>query len=145
MIKRKRKGSLLLEVVISIMILLIATTLALKLSLAGAKSFNERGEKEEANRIAYAIENEVKYNVKIASLIEKFNNNTTIKYEYTKNLLNNLTNTSLLDLNSGNGIEINKVLSSSNDSIIKIKVTIKNNNKEILCEREFIKSDWMDK
>ncbi|GAA0085024.1 hypothetical protein UT300007_14630 [Clostridium sp. CTA-7] len=145
MIKRKRKGSLLLEVVISIMILLIATTLALKLSLAGAKSFNERGEKEEANRIAYAIENEIKYNVKIPSLIEKFNNNTTIKYEYTKNLLNNLTNTSLLDLNSGNGIEINKVLSSSNDSIIKIKVTIKNNNKEILCEREFIKSDWMDK
>ncbi|MDZ7548426.1 hypothetical protein GNF67_17115 [Clostridium perfringens] len=51
----------------------------------------------------------------------------------------------MLDLNSGYGIEINKVLSSSNESIIKIKVTIKNNNKEILCEREFIKSDWMDK
>lgn len=145
MIKRKRKGSLLLEVVVSIMILLIATTLALKLSLAGAKSFNGRKEKEEANRVAYAIENEIKYNIKIDSLINKFNNTTTIKYEYTKNFLNNLTNTSLLDLNSGNGIEINKVLSSSNDSIIKIKVTIKNNNKEILCEREFIKSDWMDK
>lgn len=145
MIKRKRRGSLLLEVVISIMILLIATTLALKLSLAGSKSFNERGEKEEANRIAYAIENEIKYNVKIASLIERFNNNATIKYEYTRNFLSNLTNTPLLDLNSGDGIEISKVLSSSNDSIIKIKVTINNNNKEILCEREFIKSDWMDK
>jgi len=143
-INRKRKGSLLIEVIISTMILLIAATLAVKLTLAGSKSFNVRKEKGEADRVAYAIENEIKYNIKIDNLREKFNNNTSITYEYTKDFLDKLTNTPLFDLNSGNDIEISKVLSSSNDSIIKIKVTIKDNNGEALCERDFIKAKWMD-
>lgn len=144
-----KKGSTLVENIVALSILLIAATIAVEITIASANSKKIRNEKEKANRVAYAIENEIKYNLKINDLNEIFRNGK-LTFNYSGDILDELTKKSILNIQSGEGIEIEKI----NDitipeykemSIILLNIKILNSNGGILSEREFIKSYWMEK
>lgn len=144
-----KKGSTLVESIVALAILLIAATIAVDIGISSANSIKIRNIKNEADRIAYAIESEIKYNVKLDELNKIFNGNE-ISYKYSKDILEKLTTTSILNIEKGNGIKVEKL----NDTIFKddkaskaisLRIIVSDNNGGVLCERKFIKSYWMEK
>ena len=141
-----KKGSTLIEAVISMAILLIALTISTQIFSVASKSIVIRRNREKANRVSYAIENEIKYNL----TFEQINNllvNERVSLDYTENILDSLLTNSLSSLNRGNRIIIEKKSNHSvenNYNISTFKITINDSNGGILNEREFIKSYWME-
>ena len=141
-----KKGSTLIEAVISMAILLIALTISTQIFSVASKSIVIRRNREKANRVSYAIENEIKYNL----TFEQINNllvNETLSLDYTENILDSLLTNPLSSLNGGNRIIIEKKSNHSvenNYNISTFKITINDSNGGILNEREFIKSYWME-
>ena len=58
-----KKGSTLIESVMSMALLLMALTLSTQIFSISSKSILSRRNKEKANRVSYAIENEMKTNL----------------------------------------------------------------------------------
>jgi len=147
-----KKGSTVIEAVISMVILLIALTLGTQIFSLSSKSIVTRRNKEKANRISYAIEKEIKYNTKLEDIKGILVNNK-LYLNYQEDILDRLLVNSLLLLERKNTIEpkdviiIEKIRANSeevNYEILTFKVTIYDSNGGILNEREFIKSYWME-
>lgn len=141
-----KKGNTLVEAIISLSIILIALTLSIQIIAITSKSINLRRNKEKANRVAYAIENEIKYNISFTNLKSAFNKGNLF-LKYNDDILESLLTTPLTDLESGNNIIIEKVMDNSIEEDYKIstfKIKIFDLKGGILAEREFIKSYWMD-
>lgn len=141
-----KKGNTLVEAVISLSIILIALTISVQIIAITSKSINLRRNKEKANRVAYAIENEIKYNMSFTDLKNVFDKGN-LSLKYNDNILENLLSTPLINLESGNNIIIEKVEDNSTEKdyeISTIKIKISDSKGGILTEREFIKSYWMD-
>lgn len=141
-----KKGSTVVESIVSLSILLIALTLSVQISIISSKSIILRKNKEKANRVAYAIENEIKYNISFSDLKERLEQGN-LSYKYTDNILEKLLDTSLFYLESGNGILVKKIRLNStevNYEIYTLKIEILDSGGGVLTEREFIKSYWMD-
>lgn len=141
-----KKGNTLVEAVISLSIILIALTISVQIIAITSKSINLRRNKEKANRVAYAIESEIKYNMSFADLKNLFDKGN-LSLKYNDNILESLLSTSLTNLESGNNIVIEKVQDNSTEKdyeISTIKIKISDSKGGILTEREFIKSYWMD-
>lgn len=140
-----KKGSTVVEAIVSLSIILIAVTISFQVSIITAKSIKLRRDKEKANRVAYAIENEIKYNISINDLNLRLEHED-LSIKYTEDILEKLLNNSLLSLETGSGILIKKISSDStevNYEIYKIKINVLDSKGGILAEREFIKSYWM--
>ncbi|MGG7058671.1 type II secretion system protein [Clostridium tertium] len=141
-----KKGNTLVESIISLSIILIALTLSIQIIAITSKSINLRRNKEKANRVAYALENEIKYNISFTNLKGAFNRGNLF-LKYNDDILESLLTTPLTDLESGNNIIIEKVIDNSIEEDYKIstfKIKIFDLKGGILAEREFIKSYWMD-
>ena len=141
-----KKGSTIVEAVISMSLLLIALTLTVQISAIASKSMDIRKSKEKANRISYAIENEIKYNISFTEIKNIFTNGK-ISFKYRDNILDSLLENSLLSLERGNEIIIEKKIDNSIEpkyEISAFNIKIIDSEGEILSEREFIKSYWMD-
>jgi len=141
-----KKGNTLVEAIISLSIILIAITLSIQIIAITSKSINLRRNKEKANRVAYAIENEIKYNISFTNFKSVFNKGNLF-LKYNDDILESLLTTPLTDLESGNNIIIEKVMDNSIEEDYKIstfKIKIFDLKGGILAEREFIKSYWMD-
>ena len=141
-----KKGNTLVEAVISLSIILIALTISVQIIAITSKSIDLRRNKEKANRVAYAIENEIKYNMSFTDLKNLFDKGN-LSLKYNDNILESLLSTPLINLESGNNIIIEKVQDNSTEKdyeISTIKIKISDSKGGILTEREFIKSYWMD-
>lgn len=139
----KKKGNTLIETIVSLSILLIGLVLISNLILNLKKSENYRNIREEASRLSYAIESEIKYNYKKEELENIFRDNNIIELKFSENLLENLLSTDLFNCPSGQGIVI-KMLNSSDDNIKEFTILIKDIEGVILSERKFYKNNWMD-
>ncbi|MCR1949736.1 type II secretion system GspH family protein [Clostridium sp. DSM 100503] len=144
-----KKGSTLVESIVALGILLIAATLAVEIGIVAAKSRKIRNIKNEADRVAYAIESEIKYNVTLEELNRAFNGGK-LSYNYSKDILNKLITTPILEIERGNGITLEKLNNSiftgeKASKAILLKIRVSDEEGGILCEREFIKSYWMEK
>ena len=106
-----KKGSTLVESIVALAILLIAATIAVEIGIAAARSRKIRNIENQADRVAYSIESEIKYNVTLDELNRAFNENK-ISYKYSKDILNKLTNTPILNMERGNGVIIEKLSNS---------------------------------
>ena len=147
-----KKGSTLVEVVISLAILLIALTLSTQIFSLSSKSILVRKSKEKANRVSYAIEKEIKYNIKSKDIKDSLvNNKLSLKYE--ENILEKLLTEPLLSLERENIISRRNIIvvEKKEDKSVEesyeiyiFKITIYDSNGGILNEREFIKSYWME-
>lgn len=141
-----KKGSTIIESVISLAIILIIISLSVQIVSITINSIALRKNKEKGNRIAYAIENEIKYNFTISELEEIFNSGN-LSLKYSDNIIELLSKKSLLLIERGNEIIITKVKDESTEENYKIyvfRIQILNPRGGILTEREFIKSYWMD-
>lgn len=141
-----KKGSTIIESVISLSIILITIALSFQIASIAINSIALRKNKEKGNRIAYAIENEIKYNFTISEL-ETIFNNSNLSLKYSDNIIELLSEKSLLLIERGNEIIITKVKDESTEENYKIyvfRIQILNPRGGVLTEREFIKSYWMD-
>lgn len=141
-----KKGNTLVEAVMSMSLLLIALTLSVQIVSIASKSIVIRRNKEKANRVSYAIEKELKYNISFTDIKNTFKDgNLSLKYK--DDILDSLLINSLLSLERGNEIRIEKKVDNSIEpkyEISTFKITIFDSSGGILNEREFIKSYWME-
>lgn len=134
-----KKGNTLVEVIISLAIILMALTIVSQIIMMSTKALSNRKTREEAERVAYAIENEAKYNNKFSDLGDE------ISFKYTNDILDILIDLPLMSLERGKDITLKRMESKLEDKIYLYSITIKDNNGGVLAEREFVKSYWMEK
>ena len=147
-----KKGSTLIESIISMAILLIALTLSTQIFAMSSRAIAVRRNKEKANRVSYAIEKEIKYNIRFQDIKNTLVNNK-LSLKYRENILEELLTESILSLDRESRLETkdtiiiekkNENSVESNYEILTFKITIYDSNGGILNEREFIKSYWME-
>lgn len=141
-----KKGSTIVESIVALYIILISVTIAIQISIITSKSIKLREEKEKANRVAYAIENEIKYNLTINQVNNIFKN-SNLNLKYRDDIIDFLSENSFLLLENGENITIEKLREESLEEKYKIyvlKIKVLNSKGGIIAEREFIKSYWMD-
>lgn len=149
---RKYKGSMLLEALVGLMILMIASTMVMTATIAANKSRFKREISEKLNRVAHCIINEIKYNYSYEEIKDEMLKHSGgvetlgfMEFKYSEDILNKLTTTNLFDLDKGSGIKIENNKEVTNEKIVEMKVTIKMEagSGEVFVERIFNKSWWM--
>jgi len=139
----KKQGSMLIEVVASIMILLLTTTFIISTSIQNIDILKERILLEEVNRDVCNLKNEFKYNINRNEIEEMLGNNK-IRLKYDKDFSRKLLDLNIRDLEKGQDIEISKIGEDSIGLKLKIQANIKIEKSEVNITNEFIKSWWMD-
>jgi len=139
----KKQGSMLIEVVASIMILLLTTTFIISTSIQNIDILKERILLEEVNRDVCNLKNEFKYNIN-RNEIEEMLDNKKIRLKYDKDFSRKLLKLNIRDLEKGEDIEISKIGEDSIGLKLKIQANIKIEKSEVNITNEFIKSWWMD-
>jgi hypothetical protein len=139
----KKKGSTLVETIVSLAILLLGLALISNLILSLKNSHSYRKLREEASRITYAIESEIKYNYKKEELQSIFLDVEAIELNFEEDFLEELLAIDLFDFPRGHGIVIG-ISNSSDDNIKEFTILIKDIKGVILSERKFYKNNWMD-
>ena len=139
----KKQGSMLNEVVASIMILLLTTTFIISTSIQNIDILKERILLEEVNRDVCNLKNEFKYNI-TRNEIEEMLGDEKIRLKYDKDFSRKLLDLNIRDLEKGQDIEISKIGEDSIGLKLKIQANIKIEKSEVNITNEFIKSWWMD-
>lgn len=141
----KKKGSLLLELGVSIFVILIVITMAFSINKIILNSTKKKINTYEMEESIHSIINEVKYNIKYEYLKELLKDKE-LTFRYNNDFLKNIRTTNLLDMNVGkdseNIIKIEKILESKEEEYMELKITIKYKKSNI--EGKVIKSYWMD-
>lgn len=139
----KKPGSILIEVIASLMILSLTTTFIISASIQNSDTLRERILLEEANRNVSNLMKEFKYNMSREE-IEALIDNGKIGFKYERDFSKKLIDTNVEDLEKGNDIEVSKIEESDLGLKLKIHTNIKIENNEMNLDKEFIKSWWMD-
>lgn len=139
----KKQGSILIEVVASIIILTLTTTFIISTSIQNTNILKERIFLEEANRAVSNLMKEFKYNMSREE-IEMLLNNEKIGFKYDLDFSKKLLYTNIEELEKGNDIEVSKIGENDVGLILKIHTNIEIENNDITLEKEFTKSWWMD-
>ena len=141
----KKKGSLLLELGVSIFVILIVITMAFSINKIILNSTKKKINTYEMGESIHSIINEVKYNIKYEYLKELLKDKE-LTFRYNNDFLKNIRTTNLLDMNVGKGseniIKIEKILESKEEEYMELRITIKYEKSNI--EGKVIKSYWMD-
>lgn len=139
----KKQGSILIEVMVSIMILSLTTTFIISTSMQNADIIKERILLEEVNRDVCNLMHEFKYNM-TRDEIEELLSNEKIGFKYDRDFSRRLLDSEIGDLEIGKDIEVSKIGEDNVGLKIKIKADIKIEKSEVSIENEFTKSWWMD-
>jgi len=139
----KKQGSILIEVIASIMILTFTTTFIISASIQNADVLKERILLEEVNRSVYNLTNELKYNISKEE-IEELLKDDKIGFKYDSDFSKRLFDEDVKKLERGNDIEVIKIGADNVGLKIKIQANIKIEKREANVENEFTKSWWMD-
>jgi len=139
----KKQGSILIEVIASVMILTLTTTFIISASIQNADVLKERILIEEVNRAVCNLTNEFKYNISTKE-IEELLSNEKIGFKYDRDFSEKLLNKDIKELEEGKDIEISKIGEDSVGLKLKIQASIKIEKNEVNVENEFTKSWWMD-
>ncbi|MBS6006941.1 MAG: hypothetical protein KIB43_08260 [Clostridium baratii] len=142
--KYKKKGSMLIECLVAIFILTTICMLFVSINKGDMVSFKEREISRDNNILLNNIISELKFNVKLESLEEKFINNK-LSINIDKNFNNRLLSEDILNINDESSkklILVEKVQDLENG--MKLNITLKEDNIDIL-KYEVIKELWMEK
>lgn len=141
---KKRRGSILIECIVSIFIITILFGVFVKMNKLDLKSFNVREASRENNIILNNIINEVKFNISINEIDKIFNN---------------FGESVFIDLYSVDRLKDESILSlissSHNNEFIKISKEYKNDieikmvvsliiEEDVFLETEIVKEYWME-
>lgn len=139
----KKQGSIIIEVITSIMILSLTTTFIVSANLQNTKILKERILFEETNRAVANLVNELKYNTTREEIDEMLDDGH-IGFEYDKDFSKKLLQTNIQELENGDEIQLSKISDEGIGLKLKIIANVKNEDAEVNIEKEFIKSWWMD-
>lgn len=135
----KKRGSVILESLISMVIIMIIGTLVLGISISLSNSKRIRDEFDFYERVSYSVENEIKYNIDYEEIITILNSEGNISLQLNKNYFDFILKNDLITLNRGQGILIKKINDSKN--ILKLEVSIYSHNNKLVISRNFIKGE----
>lgn len=135
---------MLIECLVAIFILTTICMLFVSINKGDMVSFKEREISRDNNILLNNIISELKFNVKLESLEEKFINNK-LSINIDKNFNNRLLSEDILNINDESSkklILVEKVQDLENG--MKLNITLKEDNIDIL-KYEVIKELWMEK
>lgn len=142
---RKRRGSILIEVMASILILSFTGVFAVSSVIKCFKEYDKRVREEKLNIAVNMIAKEIKFNISNEELEEIFCDDNYMSIKYEDDLCEKMLCTHIKDLESGNDIKIEKIDETNMRSNYKIFVDLDNENFDFeQREYEFYKSWWMD-
>ena len=139
----KKQGSILIEVVASVIILTLTTTFIIGASIQNSDILKERIILEEVNRAVDNLTNEFKYNMS-KEKIEELLIDDKIGFKYDSDFSKRLLDKSITELERGGDIEVIKLGEDSIGLKLKIQANINIEKSEVNIENEFTKSWWMD-
>ncbi len=141
---RKKKGSILIEVIASIMILSFGLLFILSVYQKLIREYELRKTEEKVDRCINMIIKEIKYNVHNDDLEEIFSKSNALRIKYDENMCEIMLNTDFKELESGNDIIIEKNGSDEKRTYYTIQTDINKEKINIDRKYEFYKSWWMD-
>lgn len=141
---RKKKGSILIEVIASIMILSFGLLFILSVYQKLIREYELRKAEEKVDRCINMIIKEIKYNVHNDDLEEIFSKSNALRIKYDENMCEIMLNTDFKELESGNDIIIEKNGSDKKRTYYTIQTDINKEKINIDRKYEFYKSWWMD-
>lgn len=142
--KYKKKGSMIIECLVAIFILTTICMLFVSINKGDMVSFKEREEARDNSILLNNIISELKFNVKLEDLEEKFINNK-LSINIGEDFNNKLQNENILNINNESRkkfILVEKVQDLENG--IKLNLILKEDDIEIL-KYEVTKELWMEK
>lgn len=135
---------MLLECVAAMFILITICTIFVSINKGDFRSFRNREDMRSNNILMSNIINELKFNVKIENLKDRFINDEIV-LNVGDGLTESLKVKNILELN---GVSSNKVISikkvEEKESDIKMNIILREGEEELLKE-EVLKSVWMEK
>ena len=138
----KKEGSIFIETIVGVNIILAMFLVVALLIGENIKSSFRREEIEESNRIIYCIMQEIKYNTTLEEIIDLTNKNSLELQNYDEFLFD-LSDLDLEQMPKGNDIIITTTPTEDEDKIkVKIKINLLSKNESL--ERSFFKYRWMD-
>lgn len=138
----KKRGSILIESIVGVSIILSMFLIVSLLISENIKSTFRREKIEEAHRIIYCIMQEVKYNYTLEEILS-LTNKDNLKLKNYDDFLVDLSKIDLYKMPKGEDIIIKSTSTEDEEKLeVKIKFNLQNND-EIL-ERSFFKYRWMD-
>lgn len=142
--KYKKKGSMIIECLVAIFILTTICMLFVSINKSDMVSFKEREEARDNSILLNNVISELKFNVKLESLEEKFINDK-LSINIGEDFNNKLQNENILNINDESRkkfILVEKVQDLENG--IKLNLILKEDDIEIL-KYEVTKELWMEK
>ncbi|MDU4327430.1 MAG: hypothetical protein E7I48_18915 [Clostridium celatum] len=138
----KKKGSIFIETIVGVNIILSMFLIVALLIGENIKSSFRRKEIEEANRIIYCIMQEVKYNMTMEEILA-LTNTSDLKLEVYDDFIFDLSRCDLGVMPKGDEIII-KAISTEDPNKVDIKIEIILDTKDESLDRRFSKYRWMD-
>lgn len=140
---RRVKGSILIEVIASIMILTLTSIFIVSASIKNLNVIRERTKREEVNRAICNIIKELDYNNSKQEIDELLKDGKT-GFKYDENLSQKLMDVGIKDLERGDNIQIIKISEDSRGMNLKVTANIVDGISNLRIEKDFTKSWWMD-
>lgn len=138
----RKKGSILIETIVGVNIILSMFLVVALLIGENIKSSFRREEIEEANRIIYCIMQEIKYNTTIEEILY-LTNTVDLKLENYDEFLVDLSSYDLGEMPKGDEIVV-KAIPTEDENKVKIEIKLNLISKDESLERSFFKYRWMD-
>ncbi|OOM80030.1 hypothetical protein [Clostridium sp. BL-8] len=141
----KKQGSILIEVIAAAMILMVTTTFMVSTIIQSRNMLKERILQEEVSRTICNMISEFKYNLtkeEIEDMLSREDDKIGLKYK--EDLSRRLVDTDVKDLERGDDIKISRLSENNMGVKLKIEAKINSNGEEVVLEKEFTKSWWMD-
>ena len=140
--KVRKKGSIFIETIVGISIILSIFLIVSLLIGENIKSSFRREEMEESNRIIYCIMQEIKYNMTLEEILYLTNTND-LKLENYDEFLLDLSSLDLRSMPKGDEIII-KTIPTEDEDKIEVEIKLNLTSKDESLERSFVKYKWMD-
>lgn len=140
----KRNGSILIEVMASILMLSAAGIFILSACLKCHKEYENRVQGDKINAAVNMLIKEIKYNITKAELQEIFGDEDEFAINYYDELSEKISSEDIRNLERGTDIKIEKLYDDNKKIEYKVVVDVEDGDLNIEREYKFYKSWWMD-
>lgn len=140
----KRKGSILIEVMASVLMLSFAGIFIFSACLRCQKEYENRLYEDKINIAVNMLIKEFKYNITENELEELFRDKNEFSIRYDDELSEKISSEDVRNLERGMDIRIEKIDDNNKRAEYKIIVDIEDEEFNIEREYKFYKSWWMD-
>ncbi|MDO5516895.1 MAG: hypothetical protein Q4F66_05025 [Clostridium sp.] len=139
----KKKGSLVIEAAVSVMILSMTAAFIVNAHIESSRVINSRILNEDITRNIENIKREIQYNVSKDELKDIFKYNE-LGLRYDKNFGNQILNKRINELDKGKDILIKLISKDEEGMKFEIKADVEQDGLYVKVDEEFEKSWWMD-